>query len=128
MKYYVNEIDFARNGSFKRFNEEVWNFEATEIVTPHGTLKIRYALFVEQGPHVGVQFSVSGKLSLNDFSCSNGSESTTNIKTLALVRQPHNVWLWVYAFDEYNRPVVNFCGHDDLDGLAIYVDELKSIY
>ena len=84
MKYYVNEIDFAGNGSFKRFNEEVWNFEATEIVTPHGTLKIRDALFVEQGPHVGVQFSVSGKLSLNDFSCSNGSDLQQTSRRLRL--------------------------------------------
>lgn len=128
MNYYVNEIDFVGNGSFKQFDEEVWDFGVHEIKTPHGNLKILDAIFVEQGPHVGVQFTVKGELTLNDFTCSQGFERSAKIKTFALVRQPHNVWLWVYAFDANNQPVVNFCGHDDLDGLAIYVDDLKEIY
>lgn len=70
MNYYVNEIDFVGNGSFKQFDEEVWDFGVHEIKTPHGNLKILDAIFVEQGPHVGVQFTVKGELTLNDFTCS----------------------------------------------------------
>ena len=44
------------------------------------------------------------------------------------MRQPHNVWLWVYMFDENNEPVAAFCGTDGLDetdSFAKYVKELK---
>jgi hypothetical protein len=44
------------------------------------------------------------------------------------MRQPHNAWVWAYAFDENNEPIVNFCGFDDLDGLANFIPFLKRKY
>lgn len=86
-------------------------------------------VFVEEGPLVGVQLSVIGDLSLDDFSCSMGWEDNMSIGTLAVMRQPHNAWLCCYAFDEDGTPVANFCGHDNLNnGLSEYVKHLKKIY
>ncbi len=77
---------------------------------------------------VGIQLSVSGKLKLNNFTCSTGYEDEANIGTIAIMRQPHNVWLWCYAFDIYGSPLVNFCGRDSLDGFANFIQQLKRIY
>lgn len=126
MVYHAQEVDFAADGSFVDFTEETWIIGDKIIKTPHGTLSIKKVIFVENGPHVGLQFTVDGKLNLGDFSCSNGDEGVVQIKTFAVVRQPHNVWLWCYAFDKNNMPCVNFCGHDDLDGLRHFYSELKS--
>lgn len=128
MTYHVNSIDYNANGNFKSFNEENWIVGEKSIITPHGTLYINDAIFVEQGSLVGIQFSVTGKLKLNEFSCSTGRENDVEIGTFALMRQPHNAWLWTYAFDEYANPLVNFCGFDDLDGFANLVPFLKRIY
>lgn len=128
MTYHVNEVDFLANGHFQELDEESWIIGDKSIITPHGVLSIEDALFVNQGSLVGVQFSVNGTLKLDEFSCSIGLENEVEISTFALMRQPNNVWLWVYAFDRNNNPVVNFCGHDDLDGLAKFILELKRVY
>lgn len=128
MNYHVSDIDYNANGNFTSFDEEIWTIGEKSIITPHGTLCINKVVFVDNGPLVGVQFSVNGKLTLNNFTCSKGWENDLKISTFALMRQPHNVWLWGYAFDDSGNPLVNFCGHDDLDGLAKFVQTLKRIY
>lgn len=128
MTYHVSDIDFCANGNFKSIDKETWVIGEKSIITPHGTLHINDALFVEQGPLVGIQFAVTGKLKLNDFSCSTGKENEIEIATFALMRQPYNVWLWAYIFDAYGNPLVNFCGYDDLDGFAKFIPCLKRIY
>lgn len=128
MPYHLMEVDFDATGKFRSLGdglEEIWCIGDKEIVTPHGTLEILDAFFVEEGPLVGVQFSVDGYLKMNDFSCSKGHEDTIYVSTFALVRQPHNAWLWVYAFDEDNQPIANFCGFDDLGGLSNFLPFLK---
>lgn len=133
MRYHVKEVDFSATGNFISICEwdddrEDWTIGDSEIVTPHGTLEILDAIFVEEGPLVGVQFSVSGWLNLDEFECWDGDEGEVYVGTLALMRQPHNAWLWAYLFDEGNNPVANFCGHDDLDGLANFIPFLKRKY
>ena len=131
MPYHLMEVDFDATGNFYSLGEEkeeIWNIGDKEIVTPHGTLEILDAIFVEDGPLVGVQFSVDGYLKMNDFSCSKGYENTIYISTFALMRQPYNAWLWVYAFDMDNQPIANFCGFDELDGLANFIPSLKRKY
>ena len=65
------------------------------------------------------------KIKLYDFSCSTGNEKEEYVKTFALMRQPHNAWLWAYMFDNCDTPIVNFCGFDDLDGFSKFVTILK---
>lgn len=130
MDYTVWEVDYSANGNFVPLGEdekgrEVWKVGDSQIITPHGTLGIKDIIFVEQGPLVGLQFSVYGTLKMNDFKCSNGCEEDIQVSTLALMRQSHNTWLWAYAFDEDNTPVANFYGTDLIDGLANFVSFLK---
>lgn len=128
MNYYVSETDFCAKGNFKSFDKETWNIGEKYIITPHGTLRINNAVFIDDGPLVGIEFSVKGKLKLNEFSCSTGKEKDVRIRTFALMRQPHNVWLWAYTFGIFGIPRVNFCGYEDLDGLAKLVSFFKRIY
>lgn len=128
MQYNVSEVDLLANGKFQSINEEIWSIGDKTIVTPHGVLSIKDAILVNQGRLVGVQFTVNGTLRLNEFTCSTGYENEVEITTFALMRQPNNVWLWVYAFDQNNNPVVNFCGYDRLDGLANFTSEIERIY
>lgn len=128
MPYYVSEVDFHADGSFQKIEKETWQFGVDRIITPHGNLGINGLIFVTEGPLVGVQFSVRGRLKMNEFSCSDGDENAIFIGTLALVRQPHNAWLWVYAFDKNGCPLVNFCGFEDLDGMVRYMDVLQKLY
>lgn len=122
---HVCEIDLAGNGNFMKLDEENWTIGDKCIITPHGELCIKDAKFVEEGPLVGVEFTVEGKMKLYDFSCSTGNEKEESIKTFALMRQPHNAWLWAYMFDNCDTPIVNFCGFDDLDGFSKFVTILK---
>ena len=98
------------------------------IITPHGTLDIRDAIFVNEGSLVGVQFDVNGTLKMDEYPCSQGFESDIQVSTFALMRQPHNAWLWGYAFDKYGNPVANFCGTDILDGFANFIPFLERKY
>ncbi len=132
MKYTLWEVDFNGTGNFISLGDEEdreeWEIGDSYIITPHGTLEIKDAIFVNEGPLVGVQFQVNGTLTMDEFSCSHGFESDIDVTTVALMRQPHNVWLWVYAFDENGNPVANFCGTDDLDGLANFIPFLERKY
>lgn len=128
MKYHVSEVAFNGDNNFQSCNKEIWIVGDKTIVTPHGDLQIENTILVNQGKLVGIQFQVNGTLRMNEFSCSNGFEDEAKIRTLALMRQPNNAWLWAYAFDEDNMPIANFVGHDDLDGLATYISTLKIFY
>lgn len=128
MIYYVSEIDFNANGKFQSFEEEAWIINNKSITTPHGVLSIKDVIYIENDSFVGIQLSVEGKLRLNNFTCSAGSEKESSIGILAIVRQPHNVWLWSYAFDKLGSPVVNLCGHDELDGFAKFIQQLKRFH
>ena len=125
MEYYVNEIALFGSSEFKKFDDEIWIFDDKQIKTPHGDFNIINVHYVEQGKLVGFQFEVQGVLDLNTFSCSNGAGIEVPIKTFALMRQPHNAWVWAYTFDQFDRPMANFCGHDKLDGMAKYEHLLK---
>lgn len=122
MTYTVREIDLTGQGEFFKIPQEIWTIGNKSIITPHGSLKIKKYIIVREGPMVGIQFSVSGSLDLSMFN----NKGETAIFTFAIMRQPHNVWLWGYAFDKANRPTVNFCGNDELDGLFHFVNELES--
>lgn len=132
MKYTLWEVDFNGTGNFISIgnadDREEWEIGDSYIITPHGTLEISDAIFVNDGPLVGVQFQVNGTLKMDQFSCSDGFESDIDVATFALMRQPHNAWLWVYAFDEDGNPVANFCGTDILDGLANFIPFLERKY
>ena len=124
---HICEVDINAKGDFQKIEEENWTIGDRIIETPHGYLHVNDTIFVDKGVLVGVQFSVEGQLRLNELTCSVNNENPVNIKTLALMRQPHNVWLWVYAFDINDNPIVNFCGHDDLDGFSKFVSSLKRL-
>ena len=77
---------------------------------------------VNQGPLVGVQFDVKGKLDLSSIA---NAPNYINIKTVAIMRQPQNAWLWVYMFDTEDNNIINFCGHDEINGFMYYIQELE---
>lgn len=122
MEYYVQEVDLNAQGQFISIPESSWLITSKNIATPFGKLKVTKYTIVLKGPLVGVQFSVKGRLNFSSISPRKGRKE---IKTLAIMRQPHNVWLWAYAFDKDNNPIINFCGHDVLDGLRNFVDDLE---
>lgn len=124
---HICEVDINAKGDFQKIEEEEWTIGDKIIETPHGSLHITDTIFVDKGDLVGVQFSVKGQLRLNELTCSVGNGNPVNIKTFALMRQPHNVWLWVYVFDINDNPIVNFCGYDDLDGFSKFVPSLKRL-
>lgn len=123
MAYNVMQISTNGGNSFEDIEEEQWTIGDKYIETPHGVLEVLDAVFVEEGPLVGVQFIVDGTLRVSELGC----DEDVEIRTFALMRQPHNAWVWVYAFDEYDDQVANFCGFDDLR-MAAFVRLLKSVY
>jgi len=130
MDYYICQVSFNEGRDFYDlgFDAEKWEIGDKIIKTDHGSLKIKNYIFVEEGPLVGIQFSVEGSLRLDDFEKFNGFDDCPHITTFALMRQPYNAWLWVYAFDVNGNQVVNFCGRDELDGLSDFVHKLKRKY
>lgn len=126
VKYYASEVALDGGANFENLSEEeIWQLSQSSIQTPYGTLKIEDVIFVNQNGMVGVQLSVSGRFKFDTFSCSTGCEPTVDLGTVAIMRQPYNVWLWMYMFDKNNCPVANICGHDDLDGFSKFVSSLK---
>lgn len=128
MRYHVGEIDFNANGKFQKIEDECWEIGNKYIKTNHGNLDVLDATVINNEHFVGVQFEVCGRLSLDDFSCSKGNELEARIRTIAFLRHPKNAWVWVYAFDNEGRPLVNFSGFDDFDGMANFIQQLSGFY
>ena len=125
MKYQVQQISYNFS-TFQDIEECTWDFNSSEIYTDTGYLDILGFMEVEQNGQIGVQMNVNGLLDLGRYSDSSPI-NTVHIKTLAVMRQPHNIWLWVYMFDDDNQPVAAFCGTEGIDennGFAKYVMEL----
>ena len=129
MKYQVQQISYDYR-TFLDIKECTWDFTTSEIHTDKGSLDILGFQEVEQNGQVGVQMSVNGWLDLGEYSPSSHINESINVRTLAIMRQPQNVWLWVYMFDDDDRPVTAFCGTDgfeETNSFAKYVKELKRI-
>lgn len=129
MKYQVQQISYDYR-TFQDIEECTWNFTTTEIHTDKGTLKILGFQEVEQNGQVGIQMNVDGWLNLNEYISDSPLTGAIYVRTIAIMRQPHNVWLWVYMFDKDNQPIAAFCGTDVFDGtdcFSKYVKELKRI-
>ena len=127
MKYQVQQISYDYR-SFQDIEECTWIFSKSEIRTDKGTLDILGFQEVEQNGQVGIQMSVDGWLDLDEYVSISPLDGPVNVRTLAVMRQPHNVWLWTYMFDENDQPVAAFCGTDGFDetnSFAKYVHELK---
>lgn len=129
MKYYVDEVTF-NNRDFTNlgYASEVWYFGTQNIITPHGNIQILDIMFVDQGEMLGVQFSTVGTLQFYEIKGCPTNIKSTCINTVAVMRKPHNAWLWLYMFDNGGNPIASFCGHDDLDGFARYDELLKQKY
>lgn len=129
MKYQVLQISFDYR-TFQDIEKCIWNFTTSEIRTDKGILTIIGTQEVEQNGQVGIQMSVNGWLDLGEYCPSSSMSKSVNVRTVAVMRQPRNVWLWVYMFDDAGQPIAVFCGTDSFDentGFAKYVNELKRI-
>jgi len=129
MRYQVQQISYDYS-TFQDIKECTWEFTSSEILTDKGSLDILDFQEVEQNGQVGVQMSVDGWLDLGEYCPSSPISESVNVRTLAIMRQPHNVWLWVYMFDEEDQPVAAFCGtegFEEANSFAKYVHELKRI-
>ena len=126
MKYQVQQISYDYR-TFDDIKASTWIFTTSEIHTDKGKLDILDFQEVEQNGQVGIQMSVEGWLDLDQYNSSSPLDGPINVRTLAIMREPHNVWLWVYMFDECDRPIAAFCGTDGFDesnSFARYVQEL----
>lgn len=130
--YHVNEVRF--NDQVLKIENEDWivgnsvdNFgrESFLIKSPKGDLLPSNFTLVNNGTHVGIQFEVDNYFPLGRYGY---PKERVKVDIVALVRQPHNAWLWAYLMDEYGNNIATFCGYDDLDGLARFVLDLKKEY
>ncbi len=127
MKYQIQQISYDCR-TFQNIEECTWNFSTSEINTGKGLLKILGFQEVEQNSQVGVQMNVDGWLNLNEYYAFSPFDGPVYVRTLAIMRRPHNVWLWVYLFNDNGQPVAVFCGSEginDTNSFAMYVKELK---
>ena len=127
MKYQVKQISYDQL-TYQDIEECQWFFTSKNIQTDKGTLNIIGFQEVEQNGQVGVQMSVDGWLDLDKYTPFSPVNGPVNIRTLAIMRKPDNVWLWVYMFNENDQPVAAFCGTeawDAINSFARYVNELK---
>jgi hypothetical protein len=127
MKYNVQQISYDYR-TFQDIEECSWDFTISEIHTDKGLLDILGFQEVEQNGQVGIQMNVDGWLDIDEYLPLSPISGPVNIRTLAIMRQPHNVWLWVYMFNENDQPVAAFCGtegFDETNSFAKYVKELK---
>ena len=124
MKYYCMEYSLNQRDFIRLAKKDEWKFSTESIETPYGDIFLESYMKVNQGPLVGVQFEVDGTLDLSNF---DASLEFVDIKAVAVMRRPHNVWLWIYMFDEDHNNVITFCGHDDIDGFAAYVRLLDEL-
>ena len=112
MKYKVQQITRDYH-SFQDIEECTWDFTLSEVHTDKGTLKIIGFQEVEQNGQVGIQMNVNGYMEIGKYT--SNSSQVAKIQTLAIMRRPHNVWLWVYLFNEFDQPIAAFCGTDGFD-------------
>lgn len=126
MKYNVQQISYNYR-TFHDIKECTWDFIGSDIYTDKGWLEVKGFQEVEQNGQVGVQLSVEGCLDIGDYLPNSPFNEPVMIATLAIMRQPHNIWLWVYMFDESNNPVAAFCGTDSLDDLNSFVKYVKEL-
>ena len=127
MKYQIQQISYDCR-TFQNIEECTWNFSISEINTNKGLLKILGFEEVEQNGQVGVQMNVDGWLDLNEYCVFSPFDGPVHVRTLAIMRRPYNVWLWVYLFNDNRQPIAVFCGSEGINAtnsFAMYVKELK---
>lgn len=127
MKYKVLQISYDFQ-SFQDIPQETWEFSAKHIDMGTAGLDIIDFMEVSQNGQVGVQLSVQGQIFFPDEQRCSQSYKVVQIRTVAVMRKPNNVWLWVYLFDDSNQPVATYCGHDGLDyqeSFEKFVNDLK---
>lgn len=129
MIYQVQQVSYD-SSTFQDIKVCTWEFTTSEILTDKGSLDILGFQEVEQNGQVGVKMSVNGWLDLGGYSPSSPISQSVNVRTIAVMRQPHNIWLRVYMFDEEDQPVAAFCGTDGYDeenSFAKFVKELNTL-
>ena len=123
IEYHATEISF-NNSDFEKFEEEIWELSASCLMCKHGLLDFESFMEVKQGGLIGIQIETDGYFDFSEFP--NGMDEEVYIKTIAIMRQPYNAWLWIYMFDEDHNPVAQICGFDELDGFAKIVKNMKA--
>ena len=132
MTYRPDEVSFDqlswhKLGEGEEWGEE-WEFSLAEIRTPYGDFDVEGFMEVEQNGQVGIQVDVYGYLNISELPGYDGNEEDVLIQTIAIVRQPHNVWLWMHLFDENNQYVASFSGTEKdimANELSHYVEKLN---
>lgn len=129
MKYVVKEVSFECNDSLGFELNEVWEFSECSISTPHGIMKIGDCMRVDDGQFVGLElYPWMSTLRLDGYDGYNRNDAMPSIKVVAFVRHPHNVWLWVYMFNEAGENIATFCGlEENLDDFSNYVRRLERV-
>ena len=110
INYKAEEITFNNRDWIKFDEPQDWELSINEIRTPYGDLEIEGYMMVEQNGLVGVQLEVCGELYFGDIPAYPGEDDDVFVKTVAVMRQPNNVWLWLYLFDENHNPIASISG------------------
>lgn len=126
MPYRTYEYSLKQNGDFEQIedNDFLWEFYVELIATPYGPLDIKSVKFIDDESKTGVQFVTEGVIDL-EFD----NYRSHNIRYLTVLKQPNNVWIWVYLFDENGEPVITFCGRNESDNsFDEYIYRLRKTY
>lgn len=127
MDFITKQVSFNNKDFVDLESAETWHFSKHSISTPNGVIKIDDCIEVNNEQFVGVQLSTwKSSLRLNFYDGYSGDNGMPEIKTVAFVRHPHNIWLWVYLIDDEEETIATFCGHekDFREEFAEYVEEL----
>lgn len=127
MKLYIDEVSFNNEDFINLgFANETWEFSTSSISTPNGSAIIIGGNIVNNEQWRGVELvTVENTIDLSAYKGFNGNGANPNISVVVFVRQPYNVWLWVYLFDDDGNNVATFCGHEDLDEFPRYIEEIE---
>ncbi len=133
--YMSSEVSFDQRTWNKLAEGDEWGYEwrftLDDIHSPYGSFNIFSFREVRQNGLVGIQLDVSGSLSVKQLPGYSGNDEEIPVSTIAVVRQPHNVWLWIHLFDENGQYVAAFSGTEKnafSDDFPNYISELKRSY
>lgn len=122
LKYTAEDVSFDGGMPNQSLGEDHWAFYKDRIVTPQGVLTLDSFLDVNNSGQIGIQFSTRGMLRINEINVNNNPHiAPISIKTLAMVRQPHNAWVYAWLFDNNDQPVMTVCGFDGIDNDGLYL-------
>ena len=126
--FHVDDVRFGKGDEIDLgFSSEKWDFGLNGLKTPHGNLVFDGFYIVNNDDFVGAQLSARGLFKFTDYKDYHEGYNIP-VKTVAFVRHPHNVWLWIYMLDSSGDQIACFCGHEEGDEFEDFMNYLQENY